>query len=79
MGKEIRRSVLLLTWLVFDVVLGATFGRYLAHVNFLIQDLHLKEGRHRAEPSLQTLPTYESHVSSLASAIVIHKKPLHRR
>lgn len=46
MGKEIRGSTLLLTWLVFDVVLGAAFGRYLAHINFLIQDLHLREGRY---------------------------------
>lgn len=51
MGKEIKGSILLLTWLVFDVVLGATFGRYLAQINFLVQDLHLWEGRHHTQSS----------------------------
>lgn len=78
MEEEIKRSILLLTWLVFDVVFGATFGRYLAHINLLVQDLHLKEGRHHAESSLQTV-YLGNHVSLLASAIVKNKKPLHRR
>lgn len=51
MGEEIKGSILLLTWLVFDVVLGATFGRYFTHINFLIEDLHLREGRHHTESS----------------------------
>lgn len=49
MGREIGDSSLWLTWLMFDVVLGAAFGRYLAHIDLLIQDLHLREGRDQTE------------------------------
>lgn len=49
MGREIGDSSLWLTWLMFDVVLGATFGRYLAHIDLLIQDLHLREERDQTE------------------------------
>lgn len=40
-GNNRRIEVLKLTWLIFDVVLGTTFGRDLANIDLLIQDLHL--------------------------------------
>lgn len=42
-----------LTWLVLDVILGATLGSHLAKIHFLTQNLDLGDSRHTQKQKTQ--------------------------
>ena len=73
-GEESRAW---LTWLMFDVVLGATFGSHLAQVHLPVQNLHLsriqREGERDRRRERET-HTHTHRYSSLVHTYVAHSE-----